>query len=70
MDGGKHRMVSPWMDNWNIVEFLRKNPEANPLKLARPVFTLHTMLLTSASASGRRAWSSVPPQHRSRTRRS
>ena len=31
-------MVSPWMENRNILEFLRGNPEANPLKLARPVF--------------------------------
>ena len=38
MDGGKYRMVSPWVGDKNIVEFLRENLETNPLKLARLVF--------------------------------
>ena len=28
-------MVAPWMENGNIVEFLKANPWTNPLKLAR-----------------------------------
>ena len=33
-----YTMVSPWMDN--IVEFLGRNAEANPLKLARTPVSL------------------------------
>jgi hypothetical protein len=42
MDGGKYRMVSPWMENGDIVRFLRKNYETspNPLKLVRRMFHL------------------------------
>jgi len=38
MDGKECTMVAPWMDNGYIIEFLRKDLEANPLKLARTVF--------------------------------
>jgi len=41
MDDEQYTMVSPWMEN--IVEFLREDTEANPLKLARtavPFFAL------------------------------
>jgi len=31
-------MVAPWMENGNIVEFLRDNLQANPLKLAGSIF--------------------------------
>ena len=37
MDEKQYSMVSPWMDNGNIMEFLRENLQANPLKLARPL---------------------------------
>ena len=37
-DEKKYSMVSPWMENGNIVEFLRENLQANPLKLARLMF--------------------------------
>ena len=30
---GEYALVAPWMDNGNIVEFLRENEEINPLKL-------------------------------------
>jgi hypothetical protein len=38
MDGKELVTVSPWMENGNIVEFLRENPQANPLKLVRTMF--------------------------------
>ena len=42
-------MVSPWMDA-NIVEFLRENLEANPLRLARPTFHFaHDVIDTGSS---------------------
>ena len=28
-------MVSPWLENGNIVQFTRKNPEVNRLRLVR-----------------------------------
>ena len=31
-------MVSPWMENGNIAEFLRKDSRANPLKLVCTMF--------------------------------
>jgi hypothetical protein len=38
MNEEEYSMVSPWMENGNIIEFLRENLEANPLKLARHMF--------------------------------
>ena len=38
MDDKEYAMVAPWMDNGNIMEFLRENPQANSLKLARTIF--------------------------------
>jgi len=38
MNGGEYTMISPWMENGNIVEFLKENPEANPLKLVCTTF--------------------------------
>ena len=37
MDEKEYSMVSPWMENGNIVEFLREDLQANPLKLVRPM---------------------------------
>jgi len=30
---GEYALVAPWMDNGNIVDFLKEDEEANPLKL-------------------------------------
>ena len=38
MDDKECTMVVPWMENGSIVEFLREDLGANPLKLARSVF--------------------------------
>ena len=41
MDDTAYTTVTPWMENGTIIDFLRENPQANPLKLARPpVFCL------------------------------
>jgi len=37
MDEKEYSMVSPWMENGSIVDFLKENLQANPLKLARPM---------------------------------
>ena len=50
MGDGEYTMVSPWMENGNIVEFLRENPEANPLKLVYTTFRF-IRLLTEAGYS-------------------
>jgi len=34
MDDGGYTMVTPLMTNGTIIDFLRENPQANPLKLA------------------------------------
>ena len=44
MDSKEYKMVTPWMENGTIVDFLRKNPQANPLKLARNVFNFVHLL--------------------------
>ena len=41
MDGKEFAVVVPWMENGNIIKFLREDLEANPLKLARTTF--HSM---------------------------
>ena len=52
MDDKECTMVAPWMENGSIVEFLREELEANPLKLARTVFcSVH--LLTESGRSWR-----------------
>jgi len=38
MDNEEYTMVTPWMANGTVVEFLRENLRANPLKLARTMF--------------------------------
>jgi len=30
---GEYALVAPWMDNGNIIDYLRENEQANPLKL-------------------------------------
>jgi len=37
MNEKEYSMVSPWMDNGNIMEFLREDLQANPLKLVHPI---------------------------------
>jgi len=32
---GEYALVAPWMDNGNIIDYLRENEQANPLKLVR-----------------------------------
>lgn len=50
MDDKEYTMVTPWMANGTIVEFLKKNLRANPLKLARNM--LHSIhLLTEPGHS-------------------
>jgi len=38
MDGKEYTMVTPWMENGTVVNFLRKNSQVNPLKLVCIVF--------------------------------
>ena len=40
-------MVAPWMENGNIIEFLRENSQANPLKLVRTAFYFAHLLIES-----------------------
>ena len=47
MGDGKYAMVAPWMENGNIIEFLRENPQANPLKLVNPAFHFAHPLIES-----------------------
>jgi len=47
MGDGKYAMVAPWMENGNIIEFLRENLQANPLKLARTAFYFVHLLIES-----------------------
>ena len=58
-DGGC-AMVSPWMENGNIVEFLRKDSRADPLKLVCTVFHfVHFFIESSHSWRTRRAVFSI-----------
>jgi len=56
MDDKEYGMVSPWMDNGNIVEFLREDLQANPLKLleeaTRGLQYLHGMELAHGNFKG------------------
>jgi len=45
MGDGKYAMVAPWMENGNIIEFLRGNLQVNPLKLVRTVFYFTHLLI-------------------------
>jgi len=45
MGDGKYAMVAPWMENGNIMEFLKENLQANPLKLVRIVFRSTYLLI-------------------------
>jgi hypothetical protein len=47
MDGEKYAMVAPWMENGNIVEFLREDLQVNPLKLARTMFYFTHLFIES-----------------------
>ena len=40
MENESYAMVVPWMDNGDIVEYVREEPQTNPLKLARSPFHL------------------------------
>jgi len=52
MDGKEYTMVTPWMENGTIINFLRKKPQADPLKLARNTFHF-VRLLTQPGRSWR-----------------
>ena len=55
MEEDQLAMISEWMVNGNINEFLRVNWEANPFKLVRPYF-YHLplpLLITPPDSSGR-----------------
>jgi len=47
MDDKEYTMVTPLMKNGTIVDFLRNNLQANPLKLARNVFRFARFLTES-----------------------
>jgi len=48
IDDHEHAMVSPWMDNGSIIDFLRETPEANPFELVRiTAFRLAHVLIGS-----------------------
>ena len=68
LEGG-HSVVSPWMKNGNIIQFLRKNPQANPLKLVCPISNQYTSLPTPATVGRRCTRSSASSQHGSGTLR-
>lgn len=57
MAGGKFAMISEWMKNGNIVEFVRSRPDVNRLDLVRFIFQdsflLHDQLTTSSSKMSR-----------------
>ena len=40
-------MVAPWMENGNIIEFLRENSQDNPLKLVNSAFHFAHPLIES-----------------------
>ena len=48
MDDDECAVVMPWMENGNIVEFLEKDLQANPLKLARPMFRFIHLFVESS----------------------
>ena len=52
MDDKEYIMVTPLMKNGTIVDFLKKNVEANPLKLASNAFHF-VRFLTESSHSWR-----------------
>jgi len=51
MDDKSCTMVAPWMENGSVVEYLREDLGANPLKLARTVFRF-----THLSIESVRSW--------------
>jgi serine/threonine protein kinase len=59
IDEKQYSMVSPWMENGNIIDFLRENHQANPLKLVRLCSILCITSLTPVTVGGRHTWSSV-----------
>ena len=44
MGDEEYTMVMPWMANGTIIEFLKENLQANPLKLARTVFRFTNLI--------------------------
>ena len=42
-------MVTPWLENGNIIGFTRKNPEVNRLSLVRRISGLHSGVFTGIS---------------------
>lgn len=44
MGDEEYAMVMPWMANGTIIEFLKENLQANPLKLARTVFRFTNLI--------------------------
>lgn len=63
IDDNECTLVAPWLGNGNIIEFLRENLEANPLKLVRAMFHLYVYSLSSPAVRRRYTRSSVSPQH-------
>ena len=55
-------MVAPWMENGNIVDYVREEPQVNPLKLARNMFHFTQRSIDPATVGGGYTRSSVSPQ--------
>ena len=53
MNESEFIMVAPWMENGNIVDHVREDPHANPLKLVRDMSCLRDNLLNLVAAGGR-----------------
>jgi len=47
MDDKEFSMVAPWMDNGNIVDHVREDHQANPIKLARTMFKFIQLFIES-----------------------
>jgi len=50
---GEYALVAPWMDNGNIIDYLRENEQANPLKLVRTTMLRFLDFLTEPRHSYR-----------------
>jgi len=51
IDDHEYSMVSPWMEEGNIIDFLREDFEANPLKLVCTIMYYLVPLLTESCHS-------------------
>ena len=69
MNDNEYAMVSPWMDNGTIVNHVREDLEANPLKLVCDVSRSRNSLSNPVAARRRCAGSPVSSQCRARPRR-